>query len=190
MTLAGISAVAAGVTLLVSGACLVVFFPAGKDVWGRANDATTALFALLMIPPALELYERYTPGSRWVVGIPTLLGIAGLLVVAVTSGMTAAAKLGWLVSAKIGGAGFAGFLAWMSAVCVLILARGDLPEALAWFGFVTLTIALVLAVLTIAFIRSHGSLSGEVQPPAAMWVAFGLAFLCFPAWIVWLGFSL
>ena len=190
MTLAGVSAVAAGVTLLVSGACLVVFFGAGKDVWGRANDATIALFALLMIPSALELYERYAPGSRWVVGIPTLLGIAGLLVVAVTSGMTAAAKLDWLVSAKIGGVGFAGFLAWVGAVCVLILRRGDLPQSLAWFGFVSLGIALVVAVAAIAFIRSHGSLSGEVQPPAAMWVAFGLTFLGFPAWIVWLGISL
>lgn len=175
---------------MVSGACLVVFFGVGKDVWGRANDATLALFALLMIPSALELYERYAPGSRWVVGIPTLLGIAGLLVIAVTSGMTAAAKLDWLVSAKIGGVGFAGFLTWVGAVCVLILRRGDLPQSLAWFGFVTLGIALVVAVAAIAFIRSHGSLSGEVQPPAAMWVAFGLTFLCFPAWIVWLGISL
>ena len=86
-SLAGVSAVAAGIVFVISGACIVVFFSTDKEAWGRANDATIALFAALMIPPAIEIYERYTPGSRLLVGLPTLLGIVGMLVIVVTSGL-------------------------------------------------------------------------------------------------------
>lgn len=61
-----------------------------------------------MIPPVIAVYERFTAGSRWLDGIPALLGIPGLLVGTVTSEMTAAAKLDWLVSAKLGAIGFVG----------------------------------------------------------------------------------
>ena len=190
MPLAGISAVAAGIVFLISGVCLVVFFSTDTEAWGRANDATIALFAALMIPPAVEIYERYAPGSRWVVGLPTLFGLAGMLVIIVTSGLTAMGKLDWLLSAKIGAVGFGGFLVWMAAVCVLILRRGGLPTALAWFGFIAVAVLGVTIGLSMRFIHHHGSLSGEVQPPVGMWVAFGVAFLCVPAWTIWLGLSL
>ena len=190
MTLAGISAVAAGIVFLISGACIGVFFVSEKDAWGRANDGTIALFAALMIPPAVEIYERYAPGSRWVVGPLTLIGIAGMLVIVVTSGLTAAAKLDWLLSAKIGAVGFGGLLTWITTACVLILQRGGLPDALARLGLVTVGIMGVTAGLTIRLIRVHGSLSGEVQPPLGMWVLFAVAFLRVPAWTVWLDVSL
>jgi hypothetical protein len=190
MTFAGVSAVAAGIAFLVSGACIAVFFATEHDAWGRANDATIALFAALMIPPVVEIYERYAPGWRWVVGLPTLFGIAGLLVVVVTSGLTALAKLDWLLSAKIGAFGFGGFLAWVIWECMLILRRGGLPDALAWFGLATAGVMGVAVAMSIRFIRIHGSLSGEVQPPIELWVVFGIAFLCLPAWTIWLGLSL
>ncbi len=190
MTLAGISAVAAGIAFLISGACIVVFFVSEKEAWGRANDATIALFAALMIQPAVEIYERYAPGSRWVVGLVTLIGIAGLLVIVVTSSLTAAAKLDWLLSAKIGGAGFGGFLTWMATACVLIFRRGGVPDALAVFGLATVGIMGVAVGLAIRFIRSYGRLSGEVQPPVGIWVVFAVAFVALPAWTIWLGVSL
>lgn len=189
-SLAGVSAVAAGIVFVISGACIVVFFSTDKEAWGRANDATIALFAALMIPPAIEIYERYTPGSRLLVGLPTLLGIVGMLVIVVTSGLTAIAKLDWLLSAKIGVVGFGGFLVWMTAVCVLILRQGGLPEPLAWFGLITVAILGVMVGVSIRFIRINGSFSGEVRPPVGMWIAFGIAFLCLPAWTVWLGLNL
>ena len=190
VTLAGISTVAAGIALLVSGVCLVVFFTTEIEEWGRANDATIALFAALMIPAAFEIYDRYAVGSRWAVGMPTLIGIAGMLVIMVTSGLTALAKLDWLLSAKIGAVGFGGFLTWMATACVLILRRGGLPDSLAWFGLITVGIMGVTVALSIRFIRLHGSLSGEVQPPVGMWVVLAIAFLCLPAWTMWLGVSL
>ena len=189
MTLAGISAVAAGITLLISGACLVVFFAADKDAWGRANDATSALFALLTIAPALSLAGRYASDARLAVGVATVLAIGGALDIAVTSGLTAASRLDWLLSAKIGAVGFAGLLIWIATVCVLILANGGLPRALAWLGLAAVGLAAIGAVFTIRFIHRHGSLSGEVQPSPALWVLFALAYLSFPVWFVWLGRS-
>jgi|GEM_PF-4146423 hypothetical protein len=190
MTLAGVSALAAGIVLLASGALLVVFVLTGKDAWGRANDATTAFFALLMLPATIEVYGRYAPGSRLMIGVPTLVGLLGLVTVASTSGMTAAARLDWLISAKIGAAGFAAFLVWMGAVCAQILGRGGLPQALAWFGFLGLGIALAVSVLAMTFVRAHGSFAGDVRPSPALSAAFAFAYLCFPAWIAWLGVSL
>jgi len=191
VTFAGVCALAASVTLLVSGICLGVFFASETEAWGRANDATTSLFAILMIPAVLEIHDRYASGSSWPVQPATVLGIIGLLVIAVTSGMTAAAKLDWLVSAKIGGGGFAGFLAWIGGACSLILAHGGLPVALAWFGLVTLAIVLLVGVLAIITIRRQGGLfdDGHLHG-GAMMLAFGLAFLCFPVWTGWLGISL
>lgn len=187
MTPAGVSAVAAAAALLISGACIVVFFTTEVDAWGRANDATIALFALLMIPPVAEVSRRYATGPIRVAGA---VGICGLLVVAVSSGLTAAAKLDWLLSAKIGAVGFAGYLVWMSAASVRILGPGGLPDALGWFGLATVLIIGLVVGLSVRFIRIHGSLSGEVQPPIRMWVVFGVAFLCLTAWTILLGVSL
>lgn len=188
--MAGASAVAAGISFLVSGACIAVFFATEKEAWGRANDATIALFAALMIPPVLEIYELYSPGSKLIVGLPTAFGVIGLLVVVITSGLTALAKLDWLLSAKIGAFGFGAFLAWVIWLCMLILREGGLPDGLAWFGLATAATAGAAAVMTIRFISIHGSLSGEVEPPAFLWVVFGITFFCFASWTIWFGLSL
>ncbi len=190
MTAAGMSAIAAGVTLVVSGACLGVFFSTEREAWGRANDATTALFGLLMIPAVVAVYVRYAPGSRWAVGIAAMLGIVGALIVAVTSGMTAAAKLDWLVSAKVGAVGFAGLLAWVAATSWLILGRGGLPDGLAWLGLVTVGVSVVAGIGTALVIRAQGSLQGDSQPPSSLWAAYGVAFVGVVGWCVWLGIAL
>ena len=190
MSFAGASAVSAALVLLASAIFIVVFFATDTEAWGRANDATIALFAALMIAPAMEIYRRYEPGSGPVLGVCTFVGIAGMLVIVVTSALTAAAMLDWLLSAKIGAVGFGGFLIWMAAASVLIVRRGGLPDSLGRFGLVTVGIVAVAVGLTIRHIRVHGSLSGQIRPPTSMWVVFAIAFLCFPAWTVWLGISL
>jgi hypothetical protein len=190
MNSSGVSAVGAGIAFIISGACIAVFFTTEEEAWGRANDATIASFAALMIPPVLEIYDRYAKGERWIAALPTLLGVAGLLIVVVTSGLTALAKLDWLLSAKIGAFGFGGFLAWMIWVSTLILRRGGLPDALAWFGVATAGVVGMAVAMSIRFIRIHGSLSGNVQPPVELWVVLGIAFLCLATWTIWLGLSL
>ena len=181
--------VLAGITLLVSGACLGVFFSTGRDQWGRANDATTALWALLMTPVAFEIYARYGERSRWIVGTITACALAGELVIAATSGLTAAALLDWRRSATIGAVGFAGFLAWMAGVSGFALALGEMPEALAWFGLVALAATGAAVVLGIRLAHAGGFDEPRLSPPGQLAV-FTLAFLCFPAWCIWLGLAL
>jgi len=176
----GAATVAAGLSLAISGACLVVFFTTDREAWGRANDATTALFALLMIPAALAV------GPPWAAA----LGVAGLLVIAVTSGLTAAGKLDWLLSAKIGGVGFAAFLLWIVAACADVLRNGGSPDALAWLGLLTAALVGIALVVVIRFIRRHGTLFDEREASIGMWLPAVAAYLCLVAWTVWLGFAL
>jgi len=178
MTSAGASTVVAGFALAISGACLALFFATDREAWGRANDATIALFAVLMVPAVLDV--ETSP-------VATAVGAAGMLVIAVTSGLTAAGKLDWLLSAKIGGIGFAGFMAWMIAACI----SGELPAALRWFGLATAGLALISLVVVLSFIRTHGHVfGGDAQPPTAVIVGPTLTYLCLVAWTVWLGFAL
>lgn len=181
--------VLAGVTLLVSGASLGVFFWTGRDGWGRTNDATITSWALLMTLAAFEIYTRYGESSRWVVGTLTASALAGEFVIAATSGLTAAALLDWRRSARIGAFGFAGFLAWVAGVSGFTFAWGGLPEALAWFGLVVLAVTGAAIVLGVRLARA-GALQEPRMPPPAPLAVFTLAFLCLPAWCIWLGLAL
>jgi len=176
----GGATVAAGVSLAISGVCLAIFFTTDREAWGRANDATTALFALLMIPAALAV------GPAWAAA----LGVAGLLVIAGTSGLTAAGKLDWLLSAKIGGVGFAGFLGWIVVTCADVLRNGGFSEALAWLGLLAAALVGIALVVVIRFSRLHGTLFDEREPSIGMWIPAVAAYLCLVTWTVWLGLAL
>jgi hypothetical protein len=189
---AGVSALGAAVSLAVSGACLGIFFSTGNEAWGRANDATTALAALLLVAPVAAVPSHVDGGASLLLGVTTWIGVAGLLVIAVTSTMTAAGRLDWARSAKIGGIGFAEFLLWLLVSGAEILTRGGLPDALAWLGFVAGAATAVAAVIAFSFSsrHGHGQLFGEVQPPAALNVSAGVAFVAIVAWALVLGFAL
>jgi len=181
MTTAGTCAVAAGLALAISGVCLALFFMTDREAWGRANDATIALFAVLMIPAVLEVQTPQAAGA---------FGVAGLLVIAVSSALTAAGKFDWLLSAKIGGVGFAGFMLWMIAACVSIIRDGTLPNALGWLGLLTAGLVALGLVVVLPFIKTHGRLFEDADPPTAVWIAPTAAYLCLVVWTVWLGFAL
>lgn len=181
MTGAGASAVVAGLALAISGVCLALFFMTDREAWGRANDAAIALFAVLMIPAVLEVQ---TPQAA------ATLGVVGLLVIAVSSALTAAGKLDWILSAKIGGVGFAGFMMWMIAACVPIVRDGALPNALGWLGLLTAGLAALGLVVVLRSIETHGRLFEDADPPTAVWIAPTAAYLCLVVWTVWLGFAL
>jgi len=181
--------VVAGVVLLASGVCLGVFFSTEREAWGRTNDATIALWALLMAPAAFEVYLRYGDRSRWVVGGLTALALVGEIVVAATSGLTAVGLLDWKLSAKIGSLGFCAFATWMAGVSGFVFAWGGLPRAFAWFGIVTLVLAVAAALLGLRHARA-GGLDEQRMPPPATSGILALAFLCLVAWCVWLGVAL
>lgn len=190
MSPAGVAALGSAVSLVVSGVCLGIFFSTGTEVWGRANDATTALAALLLVAPVAAVSSNVDGGASALLGITTWVAVAGLLVIAVTSAMTAAGRLDWARSAKIGGIGFGGFLVWLLTSGVEILAHGGLPNALAWLGFVAGGATAAAAVIAFTFSREHGQLFGEVPPPTALSVSAGIAFVAIVAWAVVLGFAL
>lgn len=180
--------VLAGLALLASGICLAVFFATGTEAWGRANDATVAAWALLMVPGALEMSSRYGDRS-WVVTLVTVLAVAGEVLIAATSGLTAAGRLDWKRSATIGAVGFVAFAAWMGAVSAMAYRWDGLPAGLARFGIVSLALAVVAVLLAVRFVRAGGSTDAG-RPPGTTTVVWMLAFLCIPAWCLWLGISL
>lgn len=183
----GISAVAAGALLLVSGLCLAVFFRTNDDRWGRANDTTTALFAIAMVTPVVEVRRRRPEAGAWVT-VTTALAVVGLLAIAVTSGLTAGKRLDWRISAGAGGVGFAAYLLWMATASVGFTRPGGLPGTLGWWGLGALALALLAALPTIRFVRAGGV--GSADLPTWTIVLLTATFLCFPAWAVTLGISL
>ena len=180
MSGAGGAAVAAGLALVVSGASLAVFFTTDREAWGRTNDAATALFAVLMIPAVLEVGSGYAAA----------LGTAGLLVIAVTSGLTAGAKLDWLLSAKIGGVGFAAYLMWIVSTCVAALRHEGFSEVFAWLGLLTAALVGLAVVVVVRFSKVDGALFGDRQPSAGTWIPAIAAYVCLVVWTVWLGVAL
>jgi hypothetical protein len=190
MSAAAVSAFAAALALLAAGACLALFFSTEREPWGRANDATTALGAILLIPPVIDARGLIVGGAPVLLQVATVIAVLGLLTIGVASTMTALGRLAWDRSAKIGGIGFAGFVAWLAVLGVVSLARGGLPMWLAWIGLATAIVVVVAAVVGIDFARRHGTLFEEADPPATLWIAATIAYAGAVAWIVLLGVEL
>jgi hypothetical protein len=51
----GISAIAAGVTAILAGILLAAFFATRNQTVGRANDAVSAVMAILLRPAAIAV---------------------------------------------------------------------------------------------------------------------------------------
>ena len=190
--MAGVATVAAGLVLIASGAFLAVFFSTWKEPWGRANDATIALFAVLMIPAVFGVYDLYGYRSRWLVGIVAAVALAGVLTIAVSSGLTAAGRLDWRRSAKIGAFGFVGFVVCIVGVAAFALAWNGLPRAFAWFGIATAVLTAAAVSTAVRFTTGGGveAIERGERPPAAAMAVLVAAFVCYPAWCIWLGLSL
>jgi hypothetical protein len=129
-------------------------------------------------------------GAPVLLQVATVIAVLGLLTIGVTSTMTALGRLAWDRSAKIGGIGFAGFVAWLVAVAFVSLARGGLPEWLAWLGLATAISVVAAAVVGTDFARRHGTLFEEAEPPASLWITAAIAYVGAIAWIVLLGIEL
>ena len=186
----GILAIAAGTSLFLSGLCLAIFFSTWDERWGRLNDATIALFAALMVPVAFAVHER--SGSGWFAGTATAAGVVEMLLIAGSSALTALGRLDWRRSARVGAAGFAGFLVWMAATVEKALTDGSLPAGLTWFGLLTLAVATVAIGSAIRFVRAGGldAIEAGGRPHARTVAPFVVALCCFPVWAVWLGLAL
>jgi len=190
--LASPSTVAAGILAAVAGMLLGVFFATGSDAWGRANDAASAAFAVLLVPAALVLYDRYAPAAGVWAGAFTTLGLAAIAAAAVSSALTALGRLSVADLTKWQGGSFAALFLWVGAVSVSVLAYGGLPAGIGWLGLAATGLALVATLEIVRIVRRVGieELARLTRPPVLAAGAALAAFVAFPLWCISLGLAL
>jgi hypothetical protein len=191
-SLPGISAIAAGVAALVAGVLLAAFFATRRDALGRANDAISAVMAILLVPPALAVADRLAEAGPFIVVI-TGVGLVGMAAASVASVLTAAGRLTVAQLTTWQGGSFIVLFLWVVGVSVAILVWDRLPAGLGWLGIAAgvLVVIAILEVLRLA--RRMGGLSALERldrPPVLAMVATLAALAAFPIWCLWLGLSL
>jgi hypothetical protein len=144
-TLAGWCAIAAGVVMIVSGLFLAAFFATGRDALGRLNDATSVIFALLLIPAVLAVGDVLGSIGAWST-LTVVLGLIGVGLVAVTSLLTAAGKLTVRQLTIWQGGSFAILMAWVILASVVGLAAGLLPSGLCLVGVAAGILTAIAAI--------------------------------------------
>lgn len=189
--LAGWCAIAAGVVMIVSGLFLAAFFATGRDSLGRANDATSVVFAILLVPAVLAVGDLLGSLAMWP-AVTVALGLVGVGLVAVTSLLTAAGKLSVEQLTKWQGGAFVVLMAWVIFASLLGWASGLLPTGLCTLGLAA-GVLTAIAAISIGFeVRRHGMarLSQMTRPPIVPIVATLGAAVALPLWSIWLGVSL
>jgi hypothetical protein len=184
--------VTAGIVALVSGILLGAFFTTGKEWLGRANDATSAIFMAMLIPAALVLGDRLDALQPWWFGAATVIGLLGLGAGIISSILAAMGRLSITQLTRYQGGAFGGVLVWVGLISEGGIRHEVLPAGLGWLGLGTVLAGAVTVLTLVRQVRRAGSIEalGLDRPPALVSAAVMAAFLGFPAWCVWLGFSL
>lgn len=187
-----VGGIAAGIAAIVAGVLLILFFATRDDRLGRANDAGLAITAVLLLPFALALNDRFEGTGLLVPGV-TIVGIGALVATAVGSTLTAAGRLNAQQLVAWQGGSFVAMFAWVLSMSLAILWSGRLPAPPAWVGIGSAAL-LVVAIVSLALLaRRLGGWSalGEMdRPPGVAIVAMALAALGLPIWSIWLGLEL
>lgn len=187
-TLAGWCAIAAGVVMIVSGLFLAAFFATGRDALGRANDATSVIFAVLLIPAVLAVGDLLGSIGTWST-VTVVLGLAGVGLVAGTSLLTAAGKLTVEQLTKWQGGAFVVLMAWVIVASVVGWASGLLTLGLCLLGLTAGALSAIAAISIGLEVRRVGmaGLSEMRRPPTVPIVATLGAAVALPLWSIWLG---
>jgi hypothetical protein len=191
-TLAGPSAIVAGIAAVAAGLLLAAFFATGRDAIGRANDAASAAMAVLLVPPALAMNALYADGGPLVTAL-TVVGLAALVETALASILTAAGRLSVRQLMIWQGGGFVAVFGWLVGVSLVVLWLGRLPVLLGYLG---LAMAVLFAVGLITFARLAQQLGGWSQlgsmtkVPLVPAISMAGAFVILPIWCIVLGLSL
>jgi hypothetical protein len=187
-TLAGWCAIAAGIVMIVSGLFLAAFFATGRDALGRANDATSVVFAVLLVPAVLAVGDLLGSSGIWST-VTMVLGLISIGLVAVTSLLTAAGKLTVRQLTIWQGGSFAVLMAWVILVSLVGLAAGLLPSGLCLVGVAAGVLTSIAAISIGVEVRRVGvaSLSDMSRPPIVPIVATLGAAVALPLWSIWLG---
>ena len=190
--LAGISAISAGVTAVAAGILLAAFFATRRDAIGRANDAVSALMAILLVPPALAVAGRLAEAGPFI-ALVTGVGLLGMAIATVASVLTAAGRLTVAQLTTWQGGSFIVLFMWVVGVSVAILVWDGLPVGLGWLGVVAGVLVVIATVEIIRLARRMGGLSALEKvdrPPVLAMAATLAAFAVFPLWCIWLGLGL
>ena len=190
--LGGYSAVAAGVTAVVAGILLAAFFATRNETLGHANDAASAVMAILLMPAAIAVFNRFVDTGPLIV-VVTGVGLAGMAVAAVASLLTAAGRLSVSQLTAWQGGSFLVLFLWVVGTSLTILLWGRLPVGLGWLGLAAGMLVIVATVEILRLARRMGGLAAleklDRPPLVAMITTLG-AFAAFPIWCIWLGLTL
>jgi hypothetical protein len=190
--LGGVGAIAGGLTAMVAGILLAAFFATRRDAIGRANDAASALMAILLVPPALAVLGRLAEAGPFIT-VVTGVGLLGMMAATVASVLTAAGRLTVAQLTTWQGGSFIVLFAWVVGVSVAIVLWDGLPVGLGWLGVATGVLVVIATVEVIRLARRMGGLSALEKldrPPMLAMAATLAAFAVFPIWCVWLGLGL
>jgi hypothetical protein len=192
MSAAGAATIAAGVLALVSGVLLAIFFATGKVAWGRANDAASAAFALLLVPALITLHGRLEPVVGPVAFALTASGVAAVIGTTIFSALAALGRLSIGHITTWQGGSFGLLFAWVGLISLVGLVTDRLPTGVAWLGLVAMTFALIATIEVGRLVRRFGmdELARMTRPPLIAAGATLVALVAFPVWCVWLGLSL
>jgi len=190
--LGAIGGIAGGIVAVISGALLIAFFSTGNDRLGRANDATLAITAVLLLPFAVAVNDRFTDTGP-VVPILTIAGVIALVATAVASALTAAGRLTVQQLLAWQGGSFVALYGWMVGVSVASLWFDRLPAEPSWIGIAAGAL-LVVAMISMSLVarRAGGwsAMSEMGRPPLVAMIAMALSLLGLPVWTIWLGVAL
>jgi hypothetical protein len=188
---AGWCAIVAGAVMVASGVFLAAFFATGRDALGRANDATSAVFAILLVPAVLAVGDLTASLAIWST-VTVVLGLVGVGLVALTSLLTAAGKLTVEQLTKWQGGAFVVLMAWVIVSSLVGLASGLLPSGLCLLGLAAGVLAATAAISIGFEVRRVGmtGLSQMTRPPLVPMLATLGAAVVLPLWSIWLGVSL
>lgn len=177
----GVAAIVAAPVVVLAGVLLGVFFATGRDAWGRANDAASAVFAVLLVPVALAA----DAGGAWT--LCTIVGVAAMVGAAVASVLAAAGRLTVSQLTAWQGGAFAVLFVWVAGV-----GAARLPDGLGWLGVAAAALAFVACVEIVRLARRLGlaGLEKVERPPPVAAAATLAAFVALPVWLVWLGIDL
>jgi len=187
--LGAIGGIAGGIMAIIAGILLIAFFSTGNDRLGRANDATLAITAVLLLPFALALNDRFG-GTGPVVPVITIVGVIALLVTAVASALTAAGRLSVQQLLVWQGGSFVVLYAWMVGISAASLWFERLPAAPSWIGIGAGDVLVFAGISMSLAARQRGgwaAMSEMGRPPLVAMIAMALALLGLPAWTIWLG---
>lgn len=176
--LAGVSAWIAAAATVIGMVTLVLFFSRGGR-WGPANDASSVVLMLAMIPVALVLAAIELEVVTTTALVVAIIGIVPMVGVAVLQALLVAGRVTY-EGTKVAVLGLGAVVGVWYVLTAIVTAGTDLPDG----------VRLLAAAAGVGFIGvGYGFVRGGERHPASV-VGGALAFIGSLGFQVWLGWLL